>query len=389
MWTALCKDPFRVFFPLSLLMAIYACVNWILFVFFNTGTYPGMEHARLFVGGFIYFAIFGFLMTAIPKFTESFPLKAGELFAALSIALLVIATTVSKAESLFWLMIVFGWVVLLSFGFQRFRKRKQNPPFTFLFVGIGLFMGLIGSSLIYIQSFTELSTAVAGKILFYDGMVLSLILGVGGRLIPGILGHSDIVLKQRAHYEKPLPFLKVIPLEVYGLATLFIASYLLEVFVSGTVGWLLRAVVASYMAIKYWAIHKKPKEKKIHGHFLRLSCFFIILGLWLAPLIPAHATSMKHLMYIGGYSLMTFLIASRVTLAHTGAGLTMEFKHFPYSFFGGLLLLAAVTRAVATFLPKTYLNHLGYTAICYIFATFLWAVIYIPKMLALPDRRKV
>ena len=59
------KDPFRIFFPIAILIACYASFLWIEFALITEENIPVTVHARLFIGGFIYLAIIGFLKTAI------------------------------------------------------------------------------------------------------------------------------------------------------------------------------------------------------------------------------------------------------------------------------------------------------------------------------------
>lgn len=383
MMTSLCKDPFRLYFPFAILTALYASSLWISYVFMQSNSYPGFLHAELFIGGFLYFSIFGFLMTALPRFTQTHFATPIDIFFSAFLILAILSSSLLKSSTLFWFFIFIGWPFLISFAAKRFAIRKQNPPFTFLFVGLGLLLGALGSFLILIHHSLQLDTfqiLSQGKVLFYDGMVLSLILGIGGRLIPGILGFKEIVSKQREVYEKPIPFLKVIPKDILLAAPLFLLSLILEGYLFFLPGYLLRALIISYIAFKYWNIHKWPTERKWHGIFLIVSCWFIVIASWLLIVFINHAISIKHLIYIGGYSLITLLVASRVILAHGNSGLELEYKHFPYSFFGSILALAALTRAVAPFIPDSYLNHLGYTGFSFIIGTLIWSVVFLPKL---------
>ena len=74
------KDPFRLFFPIATLCLLYGCALWVFFGLFNYGDFPVNEHTKLFIGGFLYFSIFGFLLTAIPRFTQTEFLTKLELF---------------------------------------------------------------------------------------------------------------------------------------------------------------------------------------------------------------------------------------------------------------------------------------------------------------------
>ena len=122
-------------FPLGIVFAFAGAGVWILFAL-QLFSYPGLEHARFMVGGFLLSFVCGFLMTAAPKFTASFPAEKWEIY----LAFLLCAIPVYNST----LPILF----LIFFLVRRFRARKQNPPPFFVFVFLGIACGLIGSLLI-------------------------------------------------------------------------------------------------------------------------------------------------------------------------------------------------------------------------------------------------
>jgi uncharacterized protein involved in response to NO len=87
-----------------------------------------------------------------------------------------------------------------------------------------------------------------------------------------------------------------------------------------------------------------------------------------------------HLLFIGGFSLLTLMVASRVILAHGSDGLSLEKQRLPYWLPGGLILLASLTRWLAPIAPSSYLRHLGYAAGCFIVGTVIWGVHFLPRL---------
>lgn len=384
MISEICKNPFRLFFPVAMLCLFYGCSLWILFGLFEYGEFPIERHANLFVGGFLYFSILGFLLTAIPRFTSSNFLSTPELLIFILIMLVTIVFYALERETYFWSSITCGWFTLFYFGIKRFRKRKQNPPFTFLFVGLGLIFGFMGSVFNLLSSynfeiFGNLETW--GKLFFYDAMVTSFILGVGGRLIPGILGFVEIVKNQRQIYESSHSFFKVIPVGIYISLFTFIMSFLLEGAGLLNTGYLSRAVVITYFSFRYWRLHEKVKTEKWHGRILKVSCFFLLIATWLLCFFKDYIIDIKHLIYIGSYCLMTLMVASRVVLAHGKAGLGFEHRTFPYLLIGGLVSLAALTRATAQFVSDSYFEHLGYTGLILLLAVLVWLTSFLCKII--------
>ncbi len=380
----LCKDPFRLFFPVAILCLLYASGIWIRFGVFNQGDFPVEAHANLFLGGFLFLTIMGFLLTAIPRFTQTDFLSKGELGMGVIVLLAVVSTYLFEATPWFWLSIFIGWLILLTFAARRFFKRAQNPPFTFVFVGLGVALGLLGSLFsflanIHYDTFAHLENW--GKLFFYDAMVMAFIIGIGGRLIPGILGFVEIVKEQREVYEKPVPFLKVIPIDIKICLVVFILSLIFEGIGLDRIGYVLRALVITFFSFRYWRLHERVETGKWHGRILKLSCWMLLLPSWLLCFFVADAIHVKHLIYIGSYCLMTLMVASRVVMAHGSEGLEIEFRKLPYLLIGFLVVFAGFTRATAIMMPDSYENHLGYAGILLFVAGVVWVVFFFKRLL--------
>ncbi|MBP9709164.1 MAG: NnrS family protein, partial [Oligoflexales bacterium] len=330
-----------------------------------------------------YYSILGFLTTAIPRFTETDYLRPKELaLFTLQMLGLLIVLLFENAEGPFWLFLSIGWVLFIWFGSNRFLNRKQNPPFSFIFVAIGVVCGLLGTtclSLFYFGLTHSTIVLTLGKISFFDTMTLAFIIGVGSRLIPGILGFQEIVKSQRDIYEKKEAFLVLVPKLIYLLAILFITSIVLEVLENFTYAFLLRALIVSYVSFKYWGIHKKPAKRTWHSFFIFVAAYLILLASWLLVFLE-ETIAIKHLLYIGSYTLLTFMIASRVILAHSSSGLDLEKRFNPYAILGILFVAAAATRATANYFPEIYISHLGYAGLTLFIALSFWGFIFIPKI---------
>ncbi|MCP4911688.1 MAG: NnrS family protein [Oligoflexia bacterium] len=375
-----CKDPFKLFFPVALLCLLYGAMLWVFHSLLDIGEFPLERHANIFFGGYLFFSIMGFLLTAIPQFTKSQPLSKNELFLSVLTMILILCNYFLESNY-FWHSLSFGLTLLGIFIISRIKYRKENPPYAFIFVLLGIIIGLTGTILIGLNINEAL-----GKTLFFDGMVNSFIIGIGTRLIPGILGFKDIVKQQRAVYENANSFLKSIPSHFFFLIIIFLLSLLYE-YKEVRIGYILRASVFTFIAIKYWSIHKSVPSKKWHGRMIKLSTIMLLVASWLLYFFPDHILSIKHLIYIGTYVLLTLLISSRVILAHAGLGLCHEEKKNPFLIVSGIILFAAVTRATAHLIPDSYTNHLGYAGFLISFAT-IWYLINPISWLLLKSRNK-
>src|SRR5215467_1152664 len=76
---ALCfAEPFRIFFPLGLLLGVTGVALWPLFVWHVITFYPAQAHVRLMIEGLMGSFIIGFLATAGPRLLDASPLGAPE-----------------------------------------------------------------------------------------------------------------------------------------------------------------------------------------------------------------------------------------------------------------------------------------------------------------------
>ena len=62
-------DPYRIFFPLGIILGMFGVSIWPLYYYGLTPGYSGRAHAFVQTDGFLFAFIAGFLLTAIPRFT--------------------------------------------------------------------------------------------------------------------------------------------------------------------------------------------------------------------------------------------------------------------------------------------------------------------------------
>src|SRR5262245_1269644 len=65
------RDPYRLFFPLGIAVGIAGVAIWPIYYFGLSSGYSGRAHAFVQSTGFVYAFIVGFLLTAIPRFTNT------------------------------------------------------------------------------------------------------------------------------------------------------------------------------------------------------------------------------------------------------------------------------------------------------------------------------
>ncbi|MGZ5278640.1 MAG: NnrS family protein [Pseudobdellovibrionaceae bacterium] len=365
-------EPYRFLFPLGAIFAVLGVIVWIKYAMFPDSVYPVQVHSHLMMGAFIFAFAAGFLMTAIPKMTASFPATASELILAhifvLGNALLVFLGTAEH----FYLMSAVSIFGLILFFARRVRHRQKPLPLFFPFVLMGLLSGFVGTLIGALPLFFNIPSEILflGRKLYFEGMTLFLILGIGSRLIPVISGRG-IVDQTGASV--------VIRNIILGLV--LISGFILEASGKYLVGGILKSIAVTWVAYQSWGILAKSKTKSRLALGLRISGLMVLAGLYMSALQPAFAVHWMHLTYIAGFGLMTLTVASRVTLAHGSYDLAFEAKSPALWICGGLILAAALARVSAPFIASGYISHLLYAALLWILAVVIWGAVFIKRMI--------
>lgn len=365
------KEPYRLFFALGLVFLIWGASVWLSQIWGAT-LYPVELHRSLVINGFVGCFMGGFLMTAIPQFSQTHKAYRIEVFAYLISSLTVPALILFERPSLAPLFSAFQAFILLLFIATRIFKRKSNPPYTFIFVIIGLGVWIFSSAAQFINP-SELYRS-----LHHEASIAALILGVGARLIPGILGHIDVVQAQKARYEDVESLLKTIPPGFMLLVFAFIASFFLQEIQSQ---WI-QACVVGLIATVHWRIHQWPLRKTHLTWSLWVCALSIALSFLMQPLLNEAHIHITHAFFINGVVLLSLLVATRVICAH-GPGVAFENSRW-ISVMTGLILLSSATRVSAYFLPDSYFTHLGYSSVLLVFAGVLWGVKFLPYIKVFP-----
>ena len=76
--------PYQLLFPLGILLGIVGVSFWSLYAIGWIDTVPSSYHIDLQIQGFLLSFVLGFLMTALPRFSKTWPAKRWELTVAIS-----------------------------------------------------------------------------------------------------------------------------------------------------------------------------------------------------------------------------------------------------------------------------------------------------------------
>lgn len=366
-------DPYRLFFPLGLILGFAGIAIWPLAHLGLIQGYWGISHAFIQSNGFLFAYIAGFLLTALPRFTGTEnPSFASQLVLA---GCMVVGSIALEMQSypIAHASFVIAYLVFFVLVAMRFIKRDRMPPETFSLIGFGVFAGFLGAVLNTIGSYgIDIGGfGLAGKRLLTEGMTLLLVLGVGGFLGPRLLGFAKLDLikvEGISSQKREIPF-----------RTIYIVAGIIIVFSiifehAFTLEWmnLLRVVTSTVvigLTLQPW---KMPLAKTTLAWCVWVANLLTLAGLWLATLVPAYRVDMLHVMFIGGFTLLILAVGMRVTLSHGGHGLEPERKNWPLRMalvLGGLSILA---RVAAPFNPAAFSSHLAYASLLLMLALVIW-----------------
>jgi len=219
-----------------------------------------------------------------------------------------------------------------------------------------------------------------GKLLFFQGMMSSFILGVGGKLIPALLGWGPGPLVQIQQVKSArLEFLSGLP-AMFGFVSLFFMGLFIESQGELSGGRLIRALVVSLISFYFWKLWKKPKTQGVLSWGLWLSCWAFLIGHWANFIWTESGLYAAHIIYISGMGLMTFLVATRVILAHGGHDLDLEVRSPALIMVIGFISLAGLSRlALRLAKPEDLQMGLIITGILWLAGIIFWSLEFLPK----------
>ncbi len=370
-------EPYRLLFPIGATFAVLGAAPWLV-LGSGGGAWPGPLHMTLMIEGFELSFVLGFLFTAMPAFTRGGRCTRGELATAVglmtafgALALLGVAWAAHAVSGAVALLI--AWALGI-----RIRRSRHLPPEEFVFVALGLLFGVAGAAVLVAQTAFGVAPPAPrfGEHLMAFGETLSIVLGVGGLLVPTFAGIRD-----------PLGVPGIArPHERTGRRRLFavvalalLAAFGLEAAGHAWAGSLARALAASVMLLLVWKIYRGPGQKGVLARSLWTSGWCVLAGLWLAVLWPQQAVAACHVMFIGGYGLLTLGIGSRVTVAHGRHPFADEARLLtPWLLLA--LALALLARLAAAVAPAGMLHAYAASAALWIVAWGLWALGALPRI---------
>jgi uncharacterized protein involved in response to NO len=369
------REPFRLFFPLGVVLAWVGIGHWIAYWAGWIETYSCLAHGVVQIQGFLFAFALGFLLTALPRRTESAAAPAWGLAAA--VAALVTITAAAFAGR-WWIAegasiaVVLGMVV---FAVRRFVSARvgRRPPAPFVLIPIALACNVAGGVLVaWGTSRTGAVSAVAvGRLLVEQGLFLCLVMGAGALVLPLMagaspppdIGSSPAVARQAVAYAAA------------GVAV--VATLVAEAHGSTRIAPIVRgAIVAAALALG--PARRRPLQPGWNRRVAWLAVWLVPAGIVLAGLLPSYRVPALHVTFVGGFGLLAFAVATHVTAAHLEL-VALRDGRSPIVAVIAVASLVALLGRVTADATQTYFEHLAAAAAVWIAGSAVWLVTLAPR----------
>ena len=357
--------PYQLYFPLGILNAILAVGIWFTqdLQWFNT---PAMLiHSKLIAGGFLWSFIVGFLMTAVPRMTGT---TGANILEYLISGTILIAQTCSSwySDPRFFYSFQMALVAfLVIFGGRRILKMTKPLPVFFSHVGMAMILAFAGA---YYQ-FS--GNSFMGIHLYHLGATLLLVLGIGTRFFSFLSGLPS-------EFENSTSRGLRIMFHVGGvlvMGLLFLAGQ------DHSLAYLGLAIVTLFYLFRIWQVQRASDRPSALKYAVRVVAAMIPLCFFLTWVQPLQFITWFHIIFIACFSLITFSVATRVTLAHGSYSIDLEKQSSALWFLLIFLVLGAVSRVLHGFSEglwrKSYLHS---AVIFWILAVICWCWAFLPRI---------
>lgn len=384
----LAREPYRVLFPLAVVFGMTGIGHWLAYATGWSSDYSGFVHAGIQMQGYVTAFIAGFLMTAMPRFSSAPPATGAETSLVVVLLIAVWALLLSGrwvlAQSAFFatlvvLLVFVVWRVVRGRRDRAAGAARARPPVELVWVPIALVHGLAGAALVAGGQAGWLpSRALAvGRPMLQEGFVLAVVVGVGGFLAPRIMGTFRLA---RGGGAAAAAGRGAFTLHLAG-GLLLLASFVVEGFGRRPLAYFLRAAVVTLFFLRSRTLAWKPAAREQFARYLWLSMWLVVVGLWAVALFPLYRVAALHLVFLGGYSLMTFAVGTMVILSHAGEAPRLRRPSWRLRLTAAGVLTALALRLAAVFYPERYFPLVGAAAFLWIAGAIAWLALVGPRLL--------
>ena len=356
--------PYRFFFPLGVLSSIIGVGFWL---FQDTGILsPVTVHSRMMMGGFLWSFITGFLMTALPKMSKTKAANQFEVAGALLLVLIQIILSWQTDHLLYFAASASLIVFIIIFAVRRLLKMNNKLPVFFSHIGLGLAAALMGCYF-YVSGQTSL-----GLLFYFVAPVLLLVLGIGTRFFSFLSG-LPAEFEVSGH--------RVLRL-LFHLSAVGILIFLYLAGIGINPAYLALALLSTFYIFMIWKIQRPASRLSTLKYAVRTVAVVIPLSFFLIWIQPVFIITWLHLLFVGCFALLTYSVATRVTLAHGSYSLDLETRSKPLLLFFICLCLALIFRIIYGLnFSAAKPTLLIIAVVLWLSAVLIWSYSFLPKML--------
>ncbi len=371
------KDPYRLFFPLGVLLGWWGVGQWLLFSLGLGGGFRVVFHAMVQVQGFLGCFVAGFLFTFIPRRTATEPPAAWQLFVAAACPVLLAALAWRERwdlSQIFWfveLAVLFHFVAARA---ARSRNPNRAPP-SLVWIPAALAIGFFGAGLTAFSG-----THALGRALVLEAMVGSLVMGIGAMLIP-VITRAEPPPAQASSSARRAP--QVL------LVALFVASFALEAWAiaPARATYAVRLAVVAAVLVRGARLWRWPTEPGLNRRVVFAAAWCLPLGYALLTAWPSQRSAGLHVIFLGGFGLLALTVGQHVVAAHAGQGAWLS--GWPRATWGvaGFTAVALAGRLAMQLDPPRYLGWMTVAAVAFVAAGGSWLVGMAPMLTGKPVPR--
>lgn len=370
---------FRPFFLCAALFAALAVPVWVLIVAGVIGSdflYPPREwHVHEMLFGFLPAVITGFLLTAVPNWTNRPPVRGALLMALMGLWLGGRLLQVAPGPVPLVAAVVDG-AFLVALAAIVWRELSAAGRWSQAPVGVLISLYAVANMVFHVMALRGSATDVPERMALSLDMVLLTL--IGGRLAPAFT-RECLVHARRA--ERPAAFSRFDGLSL-ALVVLAVLAWIAQPESPVAGGLLAAAGAVNFVRLSRWygwVAWREPLVLMLHLGYGWLSLSMLAIGgAVLGVGLPA--ANAAHVLTTGAVGAMTLAVMTRASLGHTGRP---KYADLPTIAMYVLVNLGGVLRVLApgSDAPTT-LTHtvLGLSALCWSGAYLLFAVVYGPYL---------
>jgi uncharacterized protein involved in response to NO len=370
-------EPFRIFFPLGVVLAWLGIGHWLAYTTGLSGSYSCQLHGLVQTEAFLIAFAIGFLFTAVPRRTGSAPPSMLEIAAAALALTLTAVATLAGYPAISQLSYVFVFALMLRFALRRFGSgsAKRRPPAAFVLIPIAIAHGVIGAVLTAgTPALHAWPFAIRlGPLLVEQGVFLCLTIGVGSLIAP-LMGGSPPPADLGASSRETAKLLGYA-----AVGVLLFATFVLEAAGWSRIAPLGRASVDGLALFGSGAL-RRPGKPGLHRQYAWAAMWMMPVGLAVSGMVPDLRVPALHVLFIGGFGLLAFAVATHVSLTHLDLE-PLALGRPPAVVVLGTSFALALGARVAADVSHTYFAHLGWAAGSWIVGSATWLVFLGPRLL--------